>query len=240
MVTEYPKLEKRTLVEDFITRFEEMILSGQLSIGEKLPSERDLAQKLGVSRPVVHDGLINLAEKGLITRNPSGGSVVTDYRREGSLAMLNSLLNFREGTLEPRLSESTMDFRRLFEVESARLSALNASDQQVEELKQKLGEEENAGSSDLDCQAALDFQFHHLIAIASGNILYPLLLNSCRPLYINFVTMFYPIPGIRPSVLQFHRDLIDAIAARDPEDAQKIMIQMLEHGTSGYMTSIQS
>jgi GntR family transcriptional regulator, transcriptional repressor for pyruvate dehydrogenase complex len=239
MVTEFPRLEKRTLVEDFITRFEEMILSGQLSIGEKLPSERELAQKLGVSRPVVHDGLINLAEKGLITRNLSCGSVVTDYRREGSLAMLNSLLNFREGTLEPRLTESTMDFRRLFEVESARLSALNASDQQVEELKQKFGEEENASSSDLDSQAALDFQFHHLIAIASGNILYPLLLNSCRPLYINFVTMFYSIPGIRPAVLQFHRDLIDAIAARDPEDAQKIMIQMLEHGYSGYITSIQ-
>jgi len=75
-----PKLKKQTPVDNFISRFEEMILSGKLSIGEKLPSERDLAVKLGVSRPVVHEGLIDLSIKGLITRTPTCASMLSVLR----------------------------------------------------------------------------------------------------------------------------------------------------------------
>jgi DNA-binding FadR family transcriptional regulator len=240
MATNYPKLEKRTLVEDFIIRFEEMILSGTLSIGEKLPSERELAQKLGVSRPVVHDGLINLAEKGLITRFPTGGAVVNDFRRQGSLTMLNSLLNFQEGTLEPNLSRSTMEFRGLFEVESARLAALNRTNEQIVELYEALEQERQTDQTILDLQANLDFQFHHLVALSSGNIFYPLLLNSCRPLYINFVTMFYSDPRNHPVVLKYHEELIYAIEKKDSTSSQQIMKAMLEHGQAGYLISIHS
>jgi GntR family transcriptional regulator, transcriptional repressor for pyruvate dehydrogenase complex len=240
MITEYPKLEKRTLVEDFIIRFEEMILSGKLSIGEKLPSERELAQKLGVSRPVVHDGLINLAEKGLVTRFSTGGAVVNDYRREGSLAFMTTLLNFREGTLDPDLTKSTLEFRRLFEVESARLAAINRTEEQITELGSKLEQEKAETDGDLIIQATLDFQLHHLIALASGNIFYPLLLNSCKPLYINFASMFYSIPGIRPDVLKFHSDLLEAIIQKRQDDAQTIMTALLEHGQNGYLSTIHS
>ncbi len=239
MKTEFPRLEKHTLVEDFITRFEEMILTGKLTIGEKLPSERDLAQKLGVSRPVVHDGLLDLAAKGLITKNSSGGAVVNDYRRQGSLSLLNTLMNFQEGTLETALLNSTMDFRMLFEVESARLAALNRNDEQISELRGLLEQEKTAGIEEIALQASLDFQFHHLIAMASGNIFYPLLLNSCRPLYVNFASLFYSNPGNHPQVVHFHEVLTAAIENRDSTQAQGIMIKMLEHGYSGYVSGIQ-
>jgi len=240
MTTEFPKLAKHTLVEDFIIRFEEMILSGRLSIGEKLPSERELAQRLGVSRSVVHDGLINLAEKGLITRSPSGGSLVNDYRRQGSLTLLNSLLNFQEGTLEPNLSRSMIEFRGLFEVESARLAALNRTNEQIEELMETLNQERIIDKAGLVHQASLDFQFHHLVALSSGNIFYPLLLNSCRPLYMNYVTMFYSDPRNHPVVLNYHEELYGAIEKRNSNSSQQIMKAMLEHGQAGYLMSIHS
>ena len=50
-------LKTDSLVEAFVKRFEELILSGKITIGQQLPSERELAKTLGVSRPVVHDGL---------------------------------------------------------------------------------------------------------------------------------------------------------------------------------------
>lgn len=240
MIIDYPKLEKRTLVEDFISQFEEMILTGKLSIGEKLPSERDLAIKMGVSRPVIHDGLINLAEKGLITRLPNGGAVVNDYRREGSLGFMITLLNFQKGNLDPGLTKSTMEFRRLFETECARLAALNRTEKQIVELRSKLDEEKAEKSGDLLLQAVLDFQLHHLIALASGNIFYPMLLISCKPLYINFASMFYSIPGIRPAVLQFHTDLVEAIIRKDPDHARAGMVALLEHGEVTYLSSIHS
>ncbi len=235
MNTDFPRLEKHTLVEDFITRFEEMILTGRLNIGEKLPSERELAFKLGVSRPVVHDGLLDLATKGLITRFSSGGAVVNDYRRQGSLSLLTTLMNFRAGNLEPGLFSSTMDFRRLFEVESAGLAAIHRSQEQLDELINLVEQEKTTNGEDIPLLSTLDFQFHHLVAMASGNIFYPLLLNSCRPLYINFASIFYAIPGNRTKVVRFHEELITAIAENDASTAQAVMVAMLDHGYNSFV-----
>ena len=115
-------IQSPSLKDVFIERFESLILSGQLKIGQKLPSERELALRLGVSRPVVHSGLVDLEAKGLIALTPRVGAVVSDYRQEGSLALLNSLVAYQQGRLEPDLQQSLLDVRRLFEVETARLA----------------------------------------------------------------------------------------------------------------------
>lgn len=234
---QFPKLKKQTLVEDFINRFEEMILAGTLSIGEKLPSERELAAQLGVSRPVVHEGLIDLANKGLITRSVNGGAVINDYRRDGSLPMLNSLLSFHNIMLEPNIAKSTLDFRLLVEVENARLAARHRSHEQLAELRAILEQEKKLNGSLVEEIGQLDFTFHHLIAMATGNIFYPLLLNSFKALYISFVTRFYAIPGVAQQVFAFHTQLVQAIAEQDEQAAASIMTHMLEQGHK-YMTDV--
>ena len=88
-------IKTESLTEIFVLRFEELILSGKLSIGEKLPSERELSLQLNVSRPVVHEGLMELAHKGLVIMKPRVGAVISDYRNNGSLAILNSSACFR-------------------------------------------------------------------------------------------------------------------------------------------------
>ena len=75
-------LKTESLKEVFISRFENLILTGRLAIGQKLPPERELALQLGVSRPVVHEGLVELAAKGLVKLKPRAGAVVNDYRME--------------------------------------------------------------------------------------------------------------------------------------------------------------
>ncbi len=55
-----------SLKDVFIKRFEELILSGKFPVGQKLPSERELALQLGVSRPIVHEGLVDLAQAGVV------------------------------------------------------------------------------------------------------------------------------------------------------------------------------
>jgi DNA-binding FadR family transcriptional regulator len=233
-----PKLKKQTLVSDFITRFEEMILSGRLSIGEKLPSERDLAAKLGVSRPVVHEGLIDLEAKGLVARLNNGGAIITDYRRHGSLSMLNSLLGYHGGALEPKLTESTLDFRFLIEVENARLAARNRTEEQLDAMQAILADEKLVDLNDSNAVARLDFEFHHLIALATDNIFYPLLLNSFKVLYLNIVQLFFSNPAFAPEVFRYHDQLVAAIAARNEQAAVEIMFHMLDHGKRNYVKMI--
>jgi DNA-binding FadR family transcriptional regulator len=86
-----------------------------------------LALQLGVSRPVVHEGLVDLAAKGLVLMKPRVGTVVNDYRKEGSLSLLTSLVNYHQGRLDAGLLDSLLAMRMLFEVETVRLTALNRS-----------------------------------------------------------------------------------------------------------------
>ena len=223
-------LKADSLVEVFISRFENLILTGKIEIGRKLPSERELALQLGVSRPVVHEGLVDLAAKGLVTMRPRVGTVVNDYRREGSLAILNSIINFQQGDLDEGLMESLLQARLLVETETAGLAAVNRSGGHLRELRGIVSAEENVRPSDLKTITALDFSFHHLMGMASGNIIYPLLINSFKPVYLNFTTLFFSDPAMVPETIEFHRRMVRTIEERDPDKAMSVMHETLAHG----------
>ncbi|MDP8256204.1 MAG: FadR/GntR family transcriptional regulator [Candidatus Alcyoniella australis] len=219
-----------SLKDVFIARFEELILSGKLSIGQRLPSERELALQLGVSRPVVHEGLVDLEFKGLVSMKPRVGTVVNDYRRQGSLALLTSLVNYRRGLFEPRLLASMLQMRMLFEIETARLAAHCRSDAQLAELRDLLKREQSAERTDIAYITELDFELHHMVALASDNMIYPLVINSFKQVYTNLTGLFFSEPAVVEQVFAFHRELVEAIAAQDEQRAAQQMQRILEHG----------
>jgi len=122
-----------SLKEVFVLRFEELILSGKIKIGQKLPSERELALQLGVSRPVVHEGLVELASRGMVSLKPRFGATVNDYRKEGSITLLASLIGYQKGKLEPELLESLLQMRQLLEPAFARFAAQNRTQDHLRE-----------------------------------------------------------------------------------------------------------
>ena len=223
-------LKAESLKEVFVSRFEEFILSGKLAIGQKLPSERELALQLGVSRPVVHEGLVDLAAKGLVTIKPRVGTVINDYRKQGSLAILSSLINYHDGAIEPKLLNSMLEMRLLFEVEAAELAALRRNGGHMVAFREILEKEKQAGVRKLEKIVKLDFEFHHLIAMASGNIVYPLLINSFRQVYTNLSRQFFTNKKNIPDVFRFHHEMVEAIEKKDSVLSAGIMRQMLDHG----------
>ena len=223
-------LKTESLKEVFISRFEGLILSGRLSIGQKLPSERELALQLGVSRPVVHEGLVDLAAKGLISMRPRAGAVVNDFRREGSITLLNSLLNYHQGSLSPEILQGMMDMRSLIEIETARLAAKNRTEDHLNQFKELLQEEAVAYEGRIECITELDFRFHHLIAMASGNVIYPLFLNSLKEVYTNLSGAFFSDRTVTSVVFGFHKDMFEAIKKKDKQKSASVMKQILDHG----------
>jgi DNA-binding FadR family transcriptional regulator len=223
-------IRTESLKDICVARFEELILSGRLSIGQKLPSERELALQLGVSRPVVHEGLIDLAAKGLVTLIPRKGTIVNDYRREGSIALLTSLLKYNQGKLEPLLLESILRMRELFEVETARLAALNREEDHLRAFEQLLEKEGTVKDHQVDKITELDFEFHLTVALASGNMIYPLLLNSFKPFYTNLAGQFFEDRRVIPTVFTFHRAFVESVRSQNADQAEEIMKQILVHG----------
>ncbi len=219
-----------SLKDEFVKQFEENILSGFFSVGEKLPSERDLAVQMGVSRPVVHEGLVDLAVKGLVTMKPRFGTIVNDFRKEGSLALLQSLFQYNSGSVDNELLKSLLAMRMLFEVENTRLAALNRTDYQLGVLFQVIDNEKKAGKRDLENITELDFNFHHSISLATGNVIYPLMLNSMKQFYTNISGIFFRTKDVIPVVFDFHESIADAVKQQNDKKAVSIMKEMLLHG----------
>lgn len=223
-------LRTDSLKDVFVIRFEELILSGKVKIGQKLPSERELALQLGVSRPVVHEGLVELASRGLVSLKPRIGASVNDYRKEGSITLLSSLIQYQRGKLEPELLESLLQMRLLLEPAFAHVAAQNRTHEQVREFYNLLEKEESADSLNIQKITDLDFEFHLLVAVASGNTVYPLLLNSFRPVYTNLSGQFFRDRQVTTAVHKHHRNLVRAIELKNGTKAASIMKELLRHG----------
>ncbi len=230
MLDGWEPVKNDSLKDVCIRRFEGLILSGALSVGEKLPPERELAKRLSVSRPVVHEALVDLAAKGLVSMTPRIGTQVNDFRRQGSLALLTSLLSYHNGRLDSRLLDGMLNMRLLVEMENARLAAKNRTPAQVKELEGVLRQEAEVDPADIETITQLDFEFHLIIAIATGNLLYPLLLNSFKPVYTNLTGKFFEDPSAAPLVFDFHQKLVSAISKKDAKNAVETMERMLRHG----------
>jgi GntR family transcriptional regulator, transcriptional repressor for pyruvate dehydrogenase complex len=233
MRANFAPLKVQSLKEACVARLEQLILSGELHIGKRLPSERDFAAQIGVSRPVLHEALVDLDAKGLVKIEPRRGVFVCDYRRSGSLAMLSSLLVYHEGQLDPTFLQSLIDMRLTVETETARLAALNRTAEQMSEFRALLAQEQQAAGGNPQTLTSLDFSFHLSIAIASGNLVYPLIINSFQGIYTSLTGEFfrkYSGTPVVETVRQFHIQLVDAFERRDAENARSLMFEMLRNG----------
>jgi len=224
-------LRSVSLKEVFVERLEDLILSGKLPIGAKLPPERTLAAKLGVSRPVVHAGLLELAATGLVSIKPRVGAVVNDYRREGSLALIGSLVNHAQGEFDPSLLCGLLSLRRLLQTEVAGLAASNRSEEDLAELRDVVDREAFVDADDIDAVVDLDFSFHHVLALASGNPIYPMLVKSFEPADKNLASRFFMDSALVPGVFDRHAEIVTAVADRDAERAVAVMADLLDEGS---------
>jgi DNA-binding FadR family transcriptional regulator len=206
-----------------------MILSGEFSIGETLPSERELASQLKVSRPVVHEGMIELSLRGLVCIKPRSGTIVNDFRKQGSIPLLLSLLNYH-GTLDPKIQQGILEMRLLFETEMVSLCAKNHKLDALLQLEEIIKKEESIDQNKFSKVAELDYKFHQIIALASDNIIYSLLLNSFREIYLHLSTLFFSNPKVYPVVFNAHKKIVKAIRNRDEKEAVRNMTLLLNHG----------
>ena len=176
MTVEFKKLQTPTYKEMFITQIEHMIISGEFEIGQKLPSERELSQKMGVSRAIVNSGIAEMARKGFIEIRPRVGNFVADYRRNGTVETLVSIMKYNGGTLRPAEIKSLIEFRCVVDNMVIQLIDGKLTENQKKTLKEIV---DKIGVSATPAEAAENTQlFHHELAIISGNTIVPLIYAS--------------------------------------------------------------
>ncbi len=176
---ELKKIAAPTLREMFVQQLIGKIFSGELKAGDKLPSEREMSEKLDVSRSIVHLGLEDLQRMGLVRIEPRRGIYVTDYAREGNFETF-ALLTRYGGVMDRTLEVSFVEMRnavyggaliRLAASHTPKdIDALNAQAARLEKLVP-----ENAG---IRAYAVEMRRFETLVTELCGNVLFPLTLNA--------------------------------------------------------------
>jgi fatty acid metabolism transcriptional regulator FadR len=218
------------LTDHVCQELERAILTSEIRAGEKLPPERDLANMLSVSRPILHDALLILAHKGLVTLVPRVGTIVNDFRELGSLELLEALMTHGDRHMTPKLLKDILVMRGLFEVDMAHRAARMRNVTSFNRIQIALSRELRLSEAPPRKLAEADFEFHLSIALASGNTVYPMLLNSSRGLYKELSHLFYHDPQTRRTALRWHEKLTDAIEAMNDKLAADVMRRLLAHG----------
>lgn len=184
-----------------------------------LPPERDLALKLGVSRPVVREATKRLELQGLLEVRHGVGTKVVDKLHKplnGSLALL--IPDEKE-----RLRQ-LVQVRFMLEPENARLAAENASTTQIRSLRGAF--KQLAEAADFEAAVVADMTFHREVAAASGNQIATLMLHSLSELLQSSLIRGYSRTSTENAVRQ-HAAVLEAIEKRDPAAAAKAMREHL-------------
>lgn len=200
-----PDLSRRSeVVVRYVTA---EIQSGQLTVGDRLPSERDLATLLGVSRPIVREGYRTLESLGIIDVRPGSGVYVTE----------RSMRTAAEGGIWASAIDvvDVVDCADLLAERCGQLAAARINDDQIEALRRTLADQRTALEIfDLEAILVGDGQFHTLIAEISGNaviasfeVLSTEVLRRDRTLLLGY--------DADRSLIE-HKQIIDALASRDP------------------------
>ena len=203
-VTRAPRLSDK--VAD---RMLDTILSKRLEVGDRLPSERELGEQFGVSRTVVREAVRALVAKGVIeVRSGSGLRVAAVDATAVSESMS---LFLRGGTLD---FEKVHEVRALLEVHMAGRAAERASVADVERLR-GVHDRMIAEARDVEAAARDDLEFHRMIALATHNELFLVLMDSIGGALID-IRRENLGSGSVPMTLRQHARVLDRIASHDP------------------------
>lgn len=230
---EFSKLNAPSLKELFIQELETMILSGRLMVGEKLPPERELAESMQVSRAVVNSGITELARKGFLIIKPRVGTFVADYRREGTMDTLMSIMNYNGGILREAEVRSILELRIALDSLAIRLWLPEAKDEEIHLLRSYVEALKTAKTTSEAAEFA--FRFQHELAFLSGNTLIPLIFTSFKVPVISLWERFCRMYGIEQ--LYANSDtLCSYFEARDVDKAIQWISSSLNESIDGKYT----
>lgn len=219
----FNQIKIETPVDQIIAQIKELITSGQLKAGDKLPPERLLSQRLGVSRTHLRNALKKLEFYGILKALPQSGTVVAGMGLPALEGLITDMLHLQGNDFK-----SLVETRAILETSAVQLAAENRTDKDLIEIqkaliahKEKVNKDEYAVEEDL--------LFHLKIAEASKNSVLTSLMLIIVPDVINFFNKYNVCgDGRSISAVEEHEILLQHISDQDAFGAGKIINEHLK------------
>lgn len=203
------------VTDEAITRIKEMIVSGDLLPGDRLPREADLAERLGLSRSSLREAVKALSLIHVLDVRQGDGTYVTSLEPALLMGAMEFVVDFHQ-------DDTVLHFlavRRILEPATTALAALHMADRAIADLRGQL--DALGAAPSIDDLVAADLEFHRCIASGCGNPVIASLLDGLSgPTQRARVWRGLTQTGAVDRTMAEHRAIVDAIASRDPDVAR--------------------
>ena len=190
----------------------------QLKIGDDLHPERELSELLGVGRGSLRESLAVLEFLGVIDTRGKRKAVVRDA------SYVRNAMGFMRLTEDANTLVEFLEFRRINEVDIARMACEKATEADIEALSAALAAVELEPQDNAAHQ-----KFHEKLAMAAHNAALSVVMNMVNTMMTELRQRNAAKPGYMPRTLEDHREIYEAVAARDAEWAEQIMLKHLKN-----------
>ncbi len=232
----YAPIQSLKVFERVAAQIEQRILDGELRSGDRLPTERELAEQFQVSRTAVREALKILAQKGLVDMRPGRGTMVINGANQALRDSLGLAMKLQLG--EVGGSQSLVEVREILEVEIAGLAAARASEKEIAAMREAVRIMDES-LQDANAFIAADNQFHEALAEATQNTLILILVNSIVNLLSEQRKQIFMTQGGPQRGQVHHKSILESVIKRDPEAARATMRAHLKQVREDVGTSLR-
>ena len=214
----YLPIQSERLYERIVSQIEQRIEAGDLKVGDRLPSERELAEQFAVSRTAVREAVKALRQKGLVEILPGRGTFITNGTSDTVRSSLDMLIKMGS----TKGSGHLVEVREILEPEIAALAATRITEEYIATMQEAVNIMDTA-LDNVDLFVEADLDFHLALAEGTQNPIIPILVDSI----IDLLRKQRKRIGLTTGGLQrgqvHHKKILDAIIRRDPQAARQAM-----------------
>src|SRR4030066_352405 len=217
---EFKEITPVRLYESVIEQIMDLIKNNELKPGDKLPPEREMAEKLSISRNSLREAFRVLESRGLIKSKPGGGRFIREIRENGHNNTENIILSLEKSSILELL-----EAREIFEVKIAEIAAQRAALEDIEIIEEALNKMNQKEELKDDKKTESDTEFHLAIAGASHNFVFVNIMKLHLDLLKETREKTWQIPGRREKQYQEHRAIFRAIKEHNSKKAVEAMLK---------------
>jgi len=221
---EFKEITPVRLYESAIEQIMDSIKRSELKPGDKLPPERELAEKLSISRNSLREAFRVLESRGLIKSKAGGGRYIREIRKNGYSNTENIILSLEKSSILELL-----EAREIFEVKIAKIAAQRATIEDAELIEQVLNKTNEEEELKDGKETESDTEFHLAIARASHNFVFINIIRLHLDLLKGTREKTQKIPGRREEQWREHQAILQAIKEHDTKKAGEAMLKHLRN-----------
>jgi GntR family transcriptional repressor for pyruvate dehydrogenase complex len=219
----YIPIQSERLYEQIVSQIEQRIVTGELKVGDQLPSERELAEQFAVSRTAVREAVKALREKGLVEILAGRGTFITNGTTDKVRNSLGLLMKF--GTTKG--AANLVEVREILEPEIAALAATRITDEYITAMRDAVTIMDTA-LENVEVFVEADLDFHLALAEATQNPIIPILMDSVIELLREQRKRTGLVSGGLARGQYHHKIILDAVIKRDSQAARLAMQNHLQ------------